>query len=246
MILIVGTTHDDILYFDSKLRDKKEETIYKKFKVTIGTMYNQEVMLLSDVYTSYMSSLLISRIIEKYYIVMVFLVGKCVSLTPDVKRGQIMISRYVYFGDINQQGKQDSSLGQIPLLPPFYEGDDYVIKVLEGCFNKLYIKSDARLGTYISTNSVVRSKDDLKEISTNGIYFGMDSNVVFDSESGGTALACYLHGVPFLACKVVEHALEAKSDIDTYIDVLGKYSDLGKALTSCIGEITRNEVKDHD
>lgn len=246
MILLVGTTHDDILYFESKIRNSREEKIFKGITATIGTIYNQEVMLLHNVYTSYMSSTLITRIIDRYYVVLVFLVGKCVALSSDVKPGQIMVSKLIYFGDVNQYGKHESSLGQIPTLPRFFEGDDYVLKVLESCFNRLYIHADYRLATFISKNIIVKDKEDIADISTNDIYYGIKDNVVFDSETGGAALACYLNDVPFLAIKVVEHSIGVESNIDSYIDVLAKYSDVGKALTACIGEITRNEVKDHD
>ena len=58
MIMIIGSQHDDILYFESVITNKKEELIMGKFKVTIGTIFNQAVMLVDQVKTNYLSSAL--------------------------------------------------------------------------------------------------------------------------------------------------------------------------------------------
>ena len=35
MIMIVGSQHDDILYFESVITNKREETVLGKFKVSL-------------------------------------------------------------------------------------------------------------------------------------------------------------------------------------------------------------------
>ena len=62
MILIVGSNHDDVIYFQSALKDAKEEIILNKYRAYIGTILNQNVMVLQDVYTSYVSSALLTHI----------------------------------------------------------------------------------------------------------------------------------------------------------------------------------------
>ena len=37
MILIIGSNHDDVLYYESLLSSPKEETILSKYHVLIGT-----------------------------------------------------------------------------------------------------------------------------------------------------------------------------------------------------------------
>ena len=65
MILILGSTHDDILYYESVMTERHEETIFGAYTIQIGKIYNQEVVLAYDIYTSYMSSLISNYIIEK-------------------------------------------------------------------------------------------------------------------------------------------------------------------------------------
>ena len=49
MILIIGSHHDDILYFESVMSNKRTETVLDKYVVTIGTIFNQSVVLLDGV-----------------------------------------------------------------------------------------------------------------------------------------------------------------------------------------------------
>ena len=85
MILILGSHHDDILYFESVMSNKRTETVLDKYKVTIGTIFNQSVVLADGVETNYLSSALTLYLIEKYFVFLVFVVGKCVAYTHDIK-----------------------------------------------------------------------------------------------------------------------------------------------------------------
>ena len=69
-----------------------------------------------------------------------------------------------------------------------------------------------------------------------------DSNIVFDTNSGGVALACSLSKVPFVAVKVVERYIDKNSDVKTYLEAMKEYVNVGKALVTCIGDIGRNEI----
>ena len=71
MIMIVGSQHDDILYFESVITNKREETVLGKFKVTIGTIFNQAVLLVDQMKTNYLSSALTLYLIEKYFVILV-------------------------------------------------------------------------------------------------------------------------------------------------------------------------------
>ena len=112
MILIIGSSHDDIIYFESIIKNKKEEIILNKFHATNGTIFNQAVMLIHDVYSSYISSSLATYLINKYFVLLIFVVGKCTSASSDVRLGDIAISRRIMFGDVNL-----SDVGTTQLCP---------------------------------------------------------------------------------------------------------------------------------
>ena len=71
MIMIVGGQHDDILYFESIISNKKEETVLGRYKVTIGTIFNQAVILVDSAKTNYLSSALTLYLVEKYFVILV-------------------------------------------------------------------------------------------------------------------------------------------------------------------------------
>ena len=100
MILIVGSTHDDILYFESVMTERHEETIFDIYKIQVGKISNQQVILAYDLYTSYMSLLVTNYILNKYFVILVFSVGKCVTYNNDFKCGDIAVSKRVIFGDV--------------------------------------------------------------------------------------------------------------------------------------------------
>ena len=76
MIMIMGSQHDDILYFESVMSNKKEEVVFGKYKVTIGTIFNQAVLLVDGIKTNYHSSALTLYLVEKYFVILVLVVGR--------------------------------------------------------------------------------------------------------------------------------------------------------------------------
>ena len=130
MIMIIGSQHDDILYFESIMSDKRTETILDKYTVTIGTIFNQSVVLVDQVKTNYISSILTLHLIEKYYVLMVYAVGTCFAQNKDLQVGDIAISEYATFGDVDQiKMIKGTGLGQIPGYPQLFVSNKELINV---------------------------------------------------------------------------------------------------------------------
>lgn len=49
MILIIGQTHDDILYFENIMHNKENEELFNTIPLITGTIYNQDVCLAYNV-----------------------------------------------------------------------------------------------------------------------------------------------------------------------------------------------------
>ena len=60
--------------------------------------------------------------------------------------------------------------------------------------------------------------------------------------SAGLALACDLKKVAFVSVKVVERHIDEQKNINTYLKSLKEYTNIGKAVVTCIGDIGHNEV----
>ena len=72
-----------------------------------------------------------------------------------------------------------------------------------------------------------------------GIQEGL---VALDHNSSGIALAATLRKIPFITIKVAEVKIDQKDNLDTYLNVLERYIDLGKAVVSTINDIGRNDI----
>ena len=241
MIVILGSTHDDVLYFESVMTNRRDETLFDIYKLEYGTIFNQDVVLVYDVYTSYVSGIVTDYLLQKHFISLCFVVGKCVAYSPDIKAGDIAISTGVIFGDVNQIVETNSQLGQIPHLPRELPATDEVISYLEQALEKRSFSRHEQ-ALFISGNSIFDKTEKYQHLIMNDFILGYKERVVFDCTSGGVFLASALNKIPVVAIKVVEKSVNEKSTVDTYINVLKQYSGIGRAVVTCIGDIGRNDI----
>ncbi len=241
MIMIVGSQHDDILYFESVITNKREETVLGKFKVTIGKIFNQAVLLVDQMKTNYLSSALTLYLIEKYFVILVINVGRCIAYTRDVKPTSIAISKHVILGDVDQVNEDNVKYGQIPGFEQVFESEDDVISYISSAFEKRTY-SVYKNCNYISTSVDYHNVNQVKNMVEFERVFGFENHVVFDNNSGGIALACSLTKVPFISVKVVERYLDESNNVNTYLKAMKEYVNIGKAIVTCIGDIGRNEI----
>ena len=241
MIMIIGSHHDDILYFESVLTNRREEVVLGKFKVTIGTIFNQSVLLVDQVITNYLSSALTMYLIEKYFVILVLVVGRCIAYTKDLKPLDICLSKNVIAGDVDQINEDNVKLGQIPGFEQVFESSKDVVSYLVSAFEKRTF-SVYKNANFISTSVDYHSKYQVKGLEEFSHVLGFENNVVFDNNTAGVALAAELSKVPFVAIKVVERYIDQPSDINSYLKAMKEYVNIGKAIVTCIGDIGRNEI----
>ena len=241
MILIIGSQHDDILYFETVMSNKKEEIVLGQYKVITGTIFNQAVILLDQVITNYVSSALVLYLIEKYMVFLVFNVGRCVSYSKDLKPLEIAISKTIVAGDVDQINDENIKLCQIPGFEQVFKCQEDVIGYLVSAFeSRTY--STTKLVNYISTSVDYHRADQVAHLQECEHVLGFSNSIVFDSNSAGMALACSLRKVAFISVKVIERNIEQSNNINTYLKAMKEYTNIGKAVVTCIGDIGHNEV----
>ena len=241
MILIVGNQHDDILYFESVMSNKKQEIVLGKYPITIGTIFNQSVILVDQVKTNYVSSALVLYLIEKYFVFLIFNVGRCVAFTHDIKPSEIAVSKRVVAGDVDQINEDSVKFGQIPGFEQAFVCQDDIIGYLSAAFEQRTY-SAIRISNYVSTSVDYHRASQVDHLKECEHLLGFNNNVVFDNNSAGLALAADLKKVAFVSVKVVERYIDGPKNINTYLKALKEYTNIGKAIVTCIGDIGRNEV----
>ena len=240
MIVILGETHDDILYFDSVLANKKEEMILNKYPVSIGTIFSQDVLIINNLFTSTLSSSVLMHILDNYYVDLIISVGRCMSVTDKLKNGDIIVSKRVIDANVDMTMFSDVALGQIPGFDREFEVQSDIIDYLsKGLDRRTAI--NYYVSSILSTNNMSKEMCDvLKERKT---AFSLSNDViVIDQNSAGVAMASKLKNIPFIVCKVVENNLAVANNLESYSEVLTKYIDLGKAVISTINDISRSDI----
>ena len=240
MIMIIGSQHDDILYFERALFNRREEIIFNRFKAYIGSFFNQECLVIGDMYSSTLTSAVMTYILNKYYVDLIIVVGKCYGVDKSTKNGDLVISSKIIDVNVDLSEVKEVGIGQIPGFQKEFPVQVDIIK---------YLKQGVSKRSYVASyNAVYLSSDNLSEenkriLSENRGVFGItDEKIVLDFNSSGAALAGVLKDIPFVSIKVVEHKFNVESNINNYLNVLDRYIDLGKAVVSTIGDIGRNDV----
>ena len=240
MIVILGDSHDDVLYFETVLANKKEEIIMNRFKISVGTIFSQGVIVLYGMSTSILTSAVLTYILNNYYIDLVVNVGKCISASDGVKAGNIALASEVIDANVDLSIFKDVGMSQIPgFSREFSVQNDifnYLAEALEKRPNIDYFRT-----IYLSTDNM--SPDMVKYLRENKtIFYRNDENFVIDHNSSGVAIACALKNVPFIVAKVIENGLDHTQDLKTYSTVLSRYIDLGKGVISTINNIGRSDI----
>ena len=244
MIVIVGETYDDVLYFDSVLANKKEDRILDKYKISIGTIFSQDVIIVAGLFTSTLSGAVLTNILDKYYVDLIISVGRCMYVSDRIKNGDIVVSNRVIDANVDLTMFGDFAIGQIPGFErDFKIQDDILGYICKGLDRRISI--NYHRACYLSMNNlsktVVNSLNERKEI------FSLKNElIVVDQNSAGIAVASRLQKVPFIVVKVAENNLSVVNNLVSYSDVLSKYIDLGKAVVSTINEISRSDILEGD
>lgn len=243
MILIMGSSHDDLLYFESIIKNKQDGLrILNKYPAMTGTIFNQNVILVHGIYTSYVSSAITSYIIREYRPVLTIMVGKCRSISDNLKVGDIAVSRNVICVDVNQGPITGSTrLGEIPGFAQNINQSVEIINTLNFTLDKLALTNHYE-STYLCSNTVYITNEQMQTFRNDFTTLNLVGSIVTDSESGGAAIACSLFNIPFVSIKVVETSFDKQSKLTNYIQVIDRYAAVGKAVISFIGEIGRNDL----
>ena len=240
MIVIIGETHDDILYFDSVIANRKEEMILGKYPVSVGTIFSQEALVINGLYTSTLTSAILMNILDNYFVDLIISVGRCMSVSDKIKDGDIVLSSKVIDANVDLTMYSNVVVGEIEgFKREFMVQDDILGYLSKGLERRISV--DYHLATFLSTDNMSKQMTDvLKERSS---VFGLENElIVIDQNSSGVAIASRLKDTPFIVIKVVENKLSEINNLKTYSNVLSKYIDLGKAVISTINDISRSDI----
>ena len=240
MILILGSVYDDVLYFDTQLKKRREETFKDHFKIIFGELYGQNVVLAYNIFTHYMSSVVTTYLISKYDVIAVINVGS-VRCLDDFKEGDIVYSETLFLGDADVSVFEKVKKGQVPTYPQIFSGNSYFNNLIN-VYSSKFIISNVKKGNYISLNREIVSIDQLNQIKNENVILGVSKDFIFDSTFGGVALSSATFDVPFVCLKVVISKIKDKVTTLERIRCIKEYANVGKIISAIILEIGRKDT----
>ena len=240
MILILGSVYDDVLYFDTQLKKRREETFKDHFKIIFGELYGQNVVLAYNIFTNYMSSVVTTYLISKYDVIAVIKVGS-VRCLDDFKEGDIVYSETLFLGDADVSVFEKVKKGQVPTYPQIFSGNSYFNNLIN-VYSSKFIISNVKKGNYISLNREIVSIDQLNQIKNENVILGVSKDFIFDSTFGGVALSSATFDVPFVCLKVVISKIKDKVTTLERIRCIKEYANVGKIISAIILEIGRKDT----
>ena len=240
MILILGSVYDDVLYFDTQLKKRREETFKDHFKIIFGELYGQNFVLAYNIFTNYMSSVVTTYLISKYDVIAVINVGS-VRCLDDFKEGDIVYSETLFLGDADVSVFEKVKKGQVPTYPQIFSGNSYFNNLIN-VYSSKFIISNVKKGNYISLNREIVSIDQLNQIKNENVILGVSKDFIFDSTFGGVALSSATFDVPFVCLKVVISKIKDKVTTLERIRCIKEYANVGKIISAIILEIGRKDT----
>lgn len=240
MILILGSVYDDVLYFDTQLKKRREETFKDHFKIIFGELYGQNVVLAYNIFTNYMSSVVTTYLISKYDVIAVINVGS-VRCLDDFKEGDIVYSETLFLGDADVSVFEKVKKGQVPTYPQIFSGNSYFNNLIN-VYSSKFIISNVKKGNFISLNREIVSIDQLNQIKNENVILGVSKDFIFDSTFGGVAISSATFDVPFVCLKVVISKIKDKVTTLERIRCIKEYANVGKIISAIILEIGRKDT----
>jgi len=241
MIILTGQSHDDVLYFENVLRNKRFlKPLFNKYPMIRGNIFNQDVLIVYDCVTSYVSSIVLSKLISDFKPFLVLSLGRCKAINPEIKNGTCVISKRFVGIDIDQCEFFDTEVGQMPGFNKEFMVVPSLISMAVDSFDISELVN-YKVCTFLSSNRMYTSVNKMREFGQGHVYLGIEDDFILENEGIGMALACQLYDVPFMSIKIVDSQIGEISDVDSFVETLASYADIGKAICSLIGEVGRRD-----
>lgn len=241
MILILGSSRDDTLFFESMMGKSREELLFSRYPVRFGRILSQDVALVSEVYTNVEASAVTLHFIEQYFVFFVINLGTCVGYSDDCPFGRIAVSKETTFLGVDQIARRSVSLGQIPQYDTYLPVAPEIFRFLNPILEER-IPNKYTFATFVTSDTYFTKKEQLDPYLFDGKLLAKDKGLILDCTFGGVALACSMKKIPFLGIKVVETKFTEPMDYLRYADILKIYTDVGKVVVSAISDIGSTDV----
>ena len=203
MILVLGETYDSLLGLRKDLGHTDAlPSLVLDLPAFEGEIFGEKILGFTSGSTNYLSSLSAERAIATYHPDIVVYFGESASLSPRLDLGDIVVGNRIFIHGVNFL-EQGLPYGSIPGLPSFYYSDIDLARSSEDVGMKIPGIRVLR-GDILSGEKKIVNQEEFASIIRDR-YAANAHLLAYDLGSGGIALTCKLHNIPFLPLKAITY-----------------------------------------
>ncbi|OQC50074.1 MAG: 5'-methylthioadenosine/S-adenosylhomocysteine nucleosidase [Tenericutes bacterium ADurb.Bin024] len=216
MILLLGTTPDDILYIKNRMIMKEKGAVNKdEHFYYVGEYGGKEICMTYTGHSNIMSAVLTSYMIRKFNPYLVISIGSAQSASANLNQGDLFIAERVYIADLDYGNYTTLPLRDTIHMHPYYVSEEVYIKHFE-LLNSETGNYKLVRGPVISVNNFVKDKAEAEKIIARQENY-IEGATVFDTEMGGIVACCKFYGVPWLYLRSVNYEIGKEEQLISFV-----------------------------
>lgn len=236
MIVILGQTEDDILYYTSRFTSGQQiDELPFGIKVHRGKFGIDDIIIAATGYGNVQSALATNMIIEKYDPYLVINTGGVISLDKSLHQGDLFVADRYYFDGVRYNPIMNIPYGQIPGNPEFFIFENAKNGQVESASFEVGKGSFAERGYLLSGEQIYTDSQTINELKNNHYAYVKNMIRAYDTTSGGIAMVCYQKQVTLLTIRVVSMELDNPEHLVNYQrKCLEATPTIGRVITKLI------------
>jgi adenosylhomocysteine nucleosidase len=222
MIGIIGAMAEEIELFKKNMEIKGTRR-YAKMEYIVGSINDQEVVLLQSGIGKVKSTISTQILIDHFDIEMIIFTGLAGALAPNLRRGDLVVSNQVvqYDFDLTAFGRRH---GELPDIGRLLEPDPKLVKFMCYAYDDVFKgEKDApqlMVGAICSGDKFITDRRDIEWLQRE---FGA---VATEMEGAAVGYTCYVNDVKFVILRTISDTGgdAATDDFDAYLKVASENS----------------------
>lgn len=215
MIVILGTTPDDILFIRNKMTLKEKGALKGSHFYYVGVYAGKDVALTYTGNSNFMSGVIASYMIRKFDPYLVLSLGSCSSASEGLNQGDLFIAERVYLGDFDFNSFENRMFTSALNMLSYYVTEDSYLRYVER-LNSASGNFTLVRGPVISVNKFYIDKEEANQvIASQENYLG--GKTAFDTEMGAIVTCCRFFQVPWLFLKSINYEIGRNEQLLSHV-----------------------------
>ena len=209
MILLLGTTTDDILYIQKKMNVTEKGALKGDHFYYVGIYGGKEICLTHTGNSNIISAVIASYMIRKFDPYLVIAIGSCSSASKDLKQGDLFVAERVYIGNLDYKSFQERHFTEAVHMSPYYVTEDTYIRYIE----RMNVSSgnfNLTRGPVLNVGKFYTDLGEINDLITQQSEF-LEGRIAVDTEMGGIVTCARFYQVPWLMIKSINYEIGNES-----------------------------------